>query len=158
MQALLSYSADPDPRVQMTGEIIGLLPILLSDVLNIMYKRKISDSQHLLTHRYPRLFIPACSKNIMIPQHQPEPKVREIIPPPQEQIKLFVLPAMEQVPHNQQLPRLKILNERQQPQKILPVYRLRNRNPRFPEVPRFPEMKVGKDQRLLLFPIQATVR
>ena len=44
-------------------------------------------------------------------QDQPDPQVRKIIPPPTEQIQLLVLPAVKQIPDNQQLPRLKILDQ-----------------------------------------------
>jgi hypothetical protein len=53
---------------------------------------------------------------------------------------------MKQIPDDQQLLWLKILDQRQQPQQILTVYRLRDRDPRLPEMTRLPEMQVRQDQ------------
>jgi hypothetical protein len=84
--------------------------------------------------------------------------MRKVLPPPQKKIELLILPAVKQVPHNQQLPRLKILDQRQQPQQVLPVHRLRDCDPGLPEMTRLPEMQIRQDERPLLLPINTPVR
>src|SRR5580698_8283020 len=139
--------------MQVTREMITPIPLRH---INIMYKRKLPPPQYPLLHPDPRFHIPIRPQDIMIAHHESDLQMRKVFPPPQEKVKLLILPRMEQIPDDHKLPRLEILDQRQQPQQILPVYRLRNRNPRLPEMTRLPEMQVRQDQRPLLLPIQAT--
>jgi hypothetical protein len=67
--------------------------------------------QHLPAHGYPCRLIPVLMQNIMVALDQPDSQIRKIVPPPPEQIQLLVLPTVKQIPDNQQLPRLKILDQ-----------------------------------------------
>ena len=131
---------------------------LFAYFLNIVHKPEDPHLQNPLIHQDPRFLIPPGMQDVMVAQRQSDPQIGEIIPPAQKKIQLFILPRMEQIAHDQQLFRLKILDQRQQPQQILPVNRLWNRDPRLPEMPRLTKMQIGKDQRSLFLPKNTPVR
>ena len=115
---LPSHTPDPDTGMNMSREIIaapglarrGSAPrgnapcgnaLTHIDIRNVMYKRKRPHRQKLLTQPYPRLLIPTVMQDIMIPLYQVYIQIGQVLTPLQEQRKLLILPAMEQIPHHQ---------------------------------------------------------
>ena len=65
---------------------------------------------------------------------------------------LFIVGAVKQITHNQQLCRFKILQLRYQPLHIFFIYRLWDTDTCFPEMPGFTQVQVGYQQYFFFLP------
>ena len=99
--------------MQMAGKIIRqVCSFYFRHVVNIVHKCKGPGAEYSFMHDNPCFPIPFRPQDIMISQYQPNGQIRKIISPSQKQIQLFIFTAMKKIAHNQQLLRLKILDQR----------------------------------------------
>jgi hypothetical protein len=114
LKGLPTHTADAYPRMDMAGEKIPWVALSGSPGLAIGYimdKGKGALLPTRLIHNDACVVVPFRFQDIMVSLDQANLQVREIIPPLPEQVQLLILPAMEKIPYDQQLSRLKILDQ-----------------------------------------------
>lgn len=153
MQSLPAHPVDGDARVYMAAEYILLCRFFSSiAILRTMTERKRADAQPGLKDLYSYPGIPFSFKDIMVAECQQHSQGVEVAPPLCKEIQLTIGTAVEHIAHHDQTGGLKVLDMHHQPLHVVFEYRLRYSNARLAEMPRFPEMKIGDDQRLFLLP------
>jgi hypothetical protein len=109
-------------------------------------------------HLYPRIGVPFIGQNIVVPSHEVYVQVGQVVPPFTKKVQLLIVMAVKEVPHDEEVPGSKKLQEVHEPRQIFLIDFLWNRDPGFTEMARFSQVAVGDHHRVVRFPINSAVR
>lgn len=130
----------------MAGKNIFSYHILFMHVSVIMAKNKFPQRQFSRVKCDSNVFIPLIFQNIMIAFNKLNGKGREITSPPAEQFHLLIAFTVKHIANDDQLFRLKKLNQVNQALHIFLKNRLGHANARLTEMPCFTQVQIGKDK------------